>query len=104
MRVDAQSGEEGVRELGHPDASRVLFPGTVPRLTGKRNEFWRAGSCQITIRVGNKEIALTKKQADAKARNHQTYIKMLLYGALAWPLYPEKPAIAGCRQRTDDKK
>jgi predicted DNA binding CopG/RHH family protein len=40
------------------------------------------GSRQITIRLSNSEIALAKQQAEAKGLKYQTYIKMLLHGAL----------------------
>lgn len=42
-----------------------------------------SGSRQITIRLGNDELALARRQAEAKGRRYQTYIKMLLHEALA---------------------
>jgi predicted DNA binding CopG/RHH family protein/uncharacterized DUF497 family protein len=42
-----------------------------------------AGSRQVTIRLGNNEIALARRQAEAKGLRYQTYIKMLLHEALA---------------------
>lgn len=42
-----------------------------------------SGSRQITIRLGNDELALARRQADAKGLKYQTYIKMLLHEALA---------------------
>ena len=42
-----------------------------------------AGSRQITIRLGNDELALARRQAEAKGLRYQTYIKMLLHEALA---------------------
>jgi predicted DNA binding CopG/RHH family protein len=41
-----------------------------------------SGSRQITIRLGNDEIALARRQAEAKGLRYQTYIKMLLHEAL----------------------
>jgi len=40
------------------------------------------GSRQITIRVGNDELALARRQAEARGLRYQTYIKMLLHEAL----------------------
>ncbi len=42
-----------------------------------------SGSRQITIRLGNDELALARHQAEAKGLKYQTYIKMLLHEALA---------------------
>jgi predicted DNA binding CopG/RHH family protein len=42
-----------------------------------------AGTRQVTIRLSHSEIALAKKQAEAKGLKYQTYIKMLLHEALA---------------------
>ena len=42
-----------------------------------------SGSRQITIRLGNDELALARRQAEAKGLKYQTYIKMLLHEALA---------------------
>ena len=41
-----------------------------------------SGSRQITIRLGNDEIALARRQAEARGLKYQTYIKMLLHEAL----------------------
>ena len=41
-----------------------------------------SGSRQITIRLGNDELALARQQAEAKGLRYQTYIKMLLHEAL----------------------
>ena len=41
-----------------------------------------SGSRQITIRLRNDEIALARRQAEAKGLKYQTYIKMLLHEAL----------------------
>ncbi len=41
-----------------------------------------SGSRQITIRLGNDELALARRQAEAKGLKYQTYIKMLLHEAL----------------------
>jgi predicted DNA binding CopG/RHH family protein len=49
----------------------------------KAQEVLAAGSRQITIRLNNNEIALAKRQAEAKGLKYQTYIKMLLHEALA---------------------
>jgi predicted DNA binding CopG/RHH family protein len=40
------------------------------------------GSRQVTIRLGNEELALARRQAEAKGLKYQTYIKMLLHEAL----------------------
>jgi predicted DNA binding CopG/RHH family protein/uncharacterized DUF497 family protein len=42
-----------------------------------------SGSRQITIRLGNDELARARWQAEAKGLKYQTYIKMLLHEALA---------------------
>jgi predicted DNA binding CopG/RHH family protein len=42
-----------------------------------------SGSRQVTIRLSNSEIALARKQAEAKGLKYQTYMKMLLHEALA---------------------
>jgi len=39
-------------------------------------------SRQVTIRLSNTEIALARKQAEAKGLRYQTYIKMLLHEGL----------------------
>jgi predicted DNA binding CopG/RHH family protein len=49
----------------------------------KAREVMAAGSRQVTIRLGNSEIARAKEQAEAKGLKYQTYIKMLLHEALA---------------------
>jgi predicted DNA binding CopG/RHH family protein len=49
----------------------------------RAREVVAAGSRQITIRLNNSEIALAKRQAEAKGLKYQTYIKMLLHEALA---------------------
>jgi predicted DNA binding CopG/RHH family protein len=41
-----------------------------------------SGSRQITIRLGNEELALARRQAEARGLKYQTYIKMLLHEAL----------------------
>lgn len=41
-----------------------------------------SGSRQVTIRLGNDELALARRQAEAKGLKYQTYIKMLLHEAL----------------------
>lgn len=41
-----------------------------------------AGSRPVTIRLGNREIALARKQAEAKGLKYQTYMKMLLHESL----------------------
>ena len=41
-----------------------------------------AGSTPVTIRLGNREIALAKQQAETKGLRYQTYVKMLLHEAL----------------------
>ncbi len=41
-----------------------------------------SGSRQITIRLGNGELALGRQQAEAKGLKYQTYINMLLHEAL----------------------
>ena len=40
------------------------------------------GSRPVTIRLNNSEIALAKRQADAKGLKYQTYMKMLLHESL----------------------
>ena len=40
------------------------------------------GSRPVTIRLGNSEIALAKRQAEAKGLKYQTYMKMLLHESL----------------------
>jgi predicted DNA binding CopG/RHH family protein len=40
------------------------------------------GSRQITIRLGNDQLALASRQAEARGLKYQTYIKMLLHEAL----------------------
>jgi predicted DNA binding CopG/RHH family protein len=47
-----------------------------------------SGSRQVTIRLGNYELALARRQAEAKGLKYQTYIKMLLHEALV-----RKPAV-----------
>jgi predicted DNA binding CopG/RHH family protein len=41
-----------------------------------------SGSRQITIRLGNEELALARRQAESRGLKYQTYIKMLLHEAL----------------------
>jgi predicted DNA binding CopG/RHH family protein len=41
-----------------------------------------SGSRQVTIRLGNDELALARRQAEARGLKYQTYIKMLLHEAL----------------------
>jgi predicted DNA binding CopG/RHH family protein len=41
-----------------------------------------SGSRQITIRLRNDELAMARRQAEAKGLKYQTYIKMLLHEAL----------------------
>jgi predicted DNA binding CopG/RHH family protein len=41
-----------------------------------------SGSRQITMRLGNDQLALARRQAEAKDLKYQTYIKMLLHEAL----------------------
>ena len=41
-----------------------------------------SGSRQVTIRLGNQELALARRQAEARGLKYQTYIKMLLHEAL----------------------
>jgi len=41
-----------------------------------------SGSRQITIRLGNDQLALARRQAKARGLKYQTYIKMLLHEAL----------------------
>jgi predicted DNA binding CopG/RHH family protein len=41
-----------------------------------------SGSRQITIRLGNDQLALARRQAAARGLKYQTYIKMLLHEAL----------------------
>ena len=52
-------------------------------LNSKAQELLATGSRQVTIRLGNNEIARAKQQAQAKGLRYQTYIKMLLHEALA---------------------
>ena len=52
-------------------------------LNTKAQELLAAGSRQVTIRLGNNEVARAKQQAEAKGLRYQTYIKMLLHEALA---------------------
>ena len=52
-------------------------------LNSKAKELLATGSRQVTIRLGNNEIARAKQQAQAKGIRYQTYIKMLLHEALA---------------------
>jgi predicted DNA binding CopG/RHH family protein len=52
-------------------------------LNSKAQELLATGSRQVTIRLGNHEIARAKQQAEAKGLRYQTYIKMLLHEALA---------------------
>jgi len=52
-------------------------------LNRKAQELLATGSRQVTIRLGNNEIARAKQQAEAKGLRYQTYIKMLLHEALA---------------------
>jgi predicted DNA binding CopG/RHH family protein len=49
----------------------------------KAQEVLASGSRQITIRLGNDQLALARRQAEAKGLKYQTYIKMLLHEALA---------------------
>ena len=49
----------------------------------KAQKVLASGSRQITIRLGNDELALARRQAEAKGLKYQTYIKMLLHEALA---------------------
>ncbi len=49
----------------------------------KAQEILASGSRQITIRLGNDELARARRQAEAKGLKYQTYIKMLLHEALA---------------------
>jgi predicted DNA binding CopG/RHH family protein len=48
----------------------------------KAQEVMASGSRQITIRLDNSELALARRQAEAKGLKYQTYIKMLLHEAL----------------------
>jgi predicted DNA binding CopG/RHH family protein len=48
----------------------------------KAQQVLASGSRQITIRLGNNELALARRQAEAKGLKYQTYIKMLLHQAL----------------------
>ncbi len=52
-------------------------------LHSKAQELLATGSRQVTIRLGNHEIARAKQQAEAKGLRYQTYIKMLLHEALS---------------------
>ena len=52
-------------------------------LNSKAQDLLATGSRQVTIRLGNNEIARAKLQAQAKGLRYQTYIKMLLHEALA---------------------
>lgn len=52
-------------------------------LNTKAQELLTTGSRQVTIRLGNNEVARAKQQAEAKGLRYQTYIKMLLHEALA---------------------
>ena len=45
-------------------------------------EVLASGSRQITIRLGNHELALARRQAEDRGLKYQTYIKMLLHEAL----------------------
>ena len=49
----------------------------------KAQEVLASGSRQITIRLGNDQLELARRQAKAKGLKYQTYIKMLLHEALA---------------------
>ncbi len=49
----------------------------------KAQQILASGSRQITIRLGNDELARARRQAEAKGLKYQTYIKMLLHEALA---------------------
>ena len=51
-------------------------------LNRKAQEILAPGSRQITIRLGNAELARAQRQAEAKGLKYQTYIKMLLHEAL----------------------
>ena len=52
-------------------------------LNNKAQALLATGSRQVTIRLGNNEIARAKQQAEAIGLRYQTYIKMLLHEALA---------------------
>jgi predicted DNA binding CopG/RHH family protein len=52
-------------------------------LNSKAQALLSTGSRQVTIRLGNNEIARAKQQAEAKGLRYQTYIKMLLHEALS---------------------
>jgi predicted DNA binding CopG/RHH family protein len=49
----------------------------------KAQEVLASGSRQITIRLGNDQLELARRQAKAKGLKCQTYFKMLLHEALA---------------------
>jgi predicted DNA binding CopG/RHH family protein len=49
----------------------------------KAQDVLASGSRQITIRLGNNELELARRQAEAKGLKYQTYIKMLLHEGLA---------------------
>ena len=51
-------------------------------LNRKAQAVLASGSRQITIRLGNDELALARRQAEARGLKYQTYIKMLLHEAL----------------------
>ncbi|MCX6591568.1 MAG: hypothetical protein NTZ56_08595 [Acidobacteria bacterium] len=51
-------------------------------LNRKAQSVLASGSRQVTIRLGNQELALARQQAEAKGLKYQTYIKMLLHEAL----------------------
>lgn len=49
----------------------------------KAQDVLASGSRQITIRLGNRELALARRQAEAKGLKYQTYVKLLLHEGLA---------------------
>jgi predicted DNA binding CopG/RHH family protein len=76
-----------MKKTGSTIEAEAAFAANVYRdraaINRKAQEILAAGSRQITIRLNNNEIALAKRQAEAKGLKYQTYIKMLLHEALA---------------------
>lgn len=52
-------------------------------LNVKAQELLASGSRQITIRMGNDDLARARHQAQARGLKYQTYIKMLVHEGLA---------------------
>jgi len=71
----------------NPIAAEAVFSAELYKkratLNQKAQSVLASGPRQVTLRLGNSEIALAKQQAEAKGLRYQTYIKMLLHEALS---------------------